>query len=439
MSKEEQAKKLIAKIKKARNASEKYQAIDELGNIGRRAKQAVSLLINLVKDASESFNIRSKAIWSLGEISSGAAVKPLIDVMLSDDNKYIRILSLESLGKICKRPELAIPTLQKTIHSEPLSEVRNRIPKILSKFGHEAIPILFDFIEALDVDTRYNSFLALGEIEDENKTIVPFLKEKLEHVSGSDKVGCALALLLQEGTESEAKSLLEQLKSEGTMTLGQQTMFNVILEKGETKSQKVLKKKTTPSDLSLSALKRINKIIHEKEFEDTDFPIKNYSELIKEKETGQIEFKSALRFNKGKQKVLKELETNIIRTVVGFMNTKGGILLIGVNNNGDIIGLDGDYRSLGKGKQDSDGFRLRLNELYSSFGIKVQAINYVESFIEEIKNKEICIVSVDPADKPVLLKNKQNLIVRLDNSTRSLSPKEAYDYILKRFGSNSSS
>ncbi|HUU79381.1 MAG TPA: HEAT repeat domain-containing protein [candidate division Zixibacteria bacterium] len=106
MSKEEQTKKLIERIKRTQDETIKLDAIDQLGEIGKRAKESVSLLIQLIKDSSESFKIRTKAIWSLGEIGSGTAVQPLIDLLQSDNNKYIRILSLESLGKISKRPEI---------------------------------------------------------------------------------------------------------------------------------------------------------------------------------------------------------------------------------------------------------------------------------------------------------------------------------------------
>ncbi|MHA1186483.1 MAG: AlbA family DNA-binding domain-containing protein, partial [Candidatus Heimdallarchaeota archaeon] len=142
---------------------------------------------------------------------------------------------------------------------------------------------------------------------------------------------------------------------------------------------------------------------------------------------------STFRFNKKLQKVLPVLEKNIVKTITGFMNTNGGILLIGVNNDGKIVGLDGDYRSFGKGKQDSDGFRLRLNQLYESNAIEAHVISLVETFIEKVNAKEFCIITVMPSSEPVFLKKKQGLYVRMDNSTKLLSPNDAVNYSLKHF------
>ena len=61
-----------------------------------------------------------------------------------------------------------------------------------------------------------------------------------------------------------------------------------------------------------------------------------FRKTVERKETDLIEYKSAMRYNKTKQKVLPELEKKIVNTVVGFMNAEGGILLIGVNNDGKI-------------------------------------------------------------------------------------------------------
>ncbi|MFW9921938.1 MAG: HEAT repeat domain-containing protein [Candidatus Thorarchaeota archaeon] len=449
MSYDERTRKLLDSIKKTDDENSKFKAIDEIGEIGKKARIAVPDLVAIVKDTSASFNLRSKAIWSLGEIGSGAAVQPLLDQIRNDKHPYIRILSLESLGKIGLRPERVLPQVQNLIENEPLPEVRNRIPKILSKFGSEAIPVLIDLINNSNGEFQCHAILALGEITGEGKKIIPFLKGKLSSVPKSEQAGYALALVLQEGRLSTAVQVLENLNQEGYLTLTQQSHLKIILEKSEEKTLVTFKEekplvdtkveKKYDSDLSIFALERINKILFtKKEIAPQEFLIKNYSDLVNKRETGQVEFKSALRFNKTNQRVLQELEIKIIRTVIGFMNAKGGILLIGVNDTGEAIGLDGDYSSLGKGKQNSDGFKLRLNDLYVIYGIKVEALSYIETFIEKIDKKEICIITVIPADKPVTMKNKNELIVRMGNSTRELQLKEASEYMLKRFGGNNS-
>jgi predicted HTH transcriptional regulator len=59
-----------------------------------------------------------------------------------------------------------------------------------------------------------------------------------------------------------------------------------------------------------------------------------------------LEFKSSLRWGVPEGGVNKTLEKVIVKTIAGFLNSKdGGTLLIGVADNGTILGLEGDYGS----------------------------------------------------------------------------------------------
>jgi len=434
-STEERFEQLLKIIKGQNEDSEKIQAIEELVQLRKMARYSVKDLIAIAVNDSYSFNLQAKIIWALGEIDSGTAVPPLLTLLEKSENHFIRILSLDALGKMGKIKNKVLPLLTDLLKTEQKKEVKQRIPNVLSKYGEDAIPILIDIIKGDDIDLKYNSLLALGEIKDNKNEIVNFLSKGLQNANNSEKTGYALALLNQQGLQSEALPVLEELKRDGLMSIGQQSQFDIILKKVKTEPRKIKQQAPRKSDLGIPVLERINKILFKKEFTDyNEFFVKTYNDVVKKKETGQIEFKSNLRYDKGKKQVLKVLETKIINTIVGFMNTNGGILLIGVNNDGKIIGLDGDYSSFGKGKQDCDGFRLRLNELYVINGIKVPVLNYVTEFIETINNKEFCIVTVDPSNEPIFLKNDQRIIIRMGNSTRPLSPKEAIEYTLKRFG-----
>ena len=48
--------------------------------------------------------------------------------------------------------------------------------------------------------------------------------------------------------------------------------------------------------------------------------------------------------------VNKKLEEVILKTVAAFANSQGGTLLIGVDDEGTILGLEQDYLSLDGGK-----------------------------------------------------------------------------------------
>ena len=70
--------------------------------------------------------------------------------------------------------------------------------------------------------------------------------------------------------------------------------------------------------------------------------------VIKEGETNKVEFKASMRFDFEEKRVNKELRKVISKTIAGFMNTAGGVLLIGVEDNGNIIGIQHDLDTLTK-------------------------------------------------------------------------------------------
>lgn len=69
-------------------------------------------------------------------------------------------------------------------------------------------------------------------------------------------------------------------------------------------------------------------------------------ELIAAGENQQVEFKSTLRWDLRQFKPNKALEDVIAKTIAGFMNTQGGHLIIGIDDEGSILGLEQDYGTL---------------------------------------------------------------------------------------------
>ncbi len=65
-------------------------------------------------------------------------------------------------------------------------------------------------------------------------------------------------------------------------------------------------------------------------------------ELIAGDETHQVEFKATARWNLLEQCKDKRTEDAIVKTVAGFLNTDGGTLFVGVNDQREPIGLAHD-------------------------------------------------------------------------------------------------
>ena len=152
-------------------------------------------------------------------------------------------------------------------------------------------------------------------------------------------------------------------------------------------------------------------------------------ELIKEGETEHVEFKSSLRWNKYTNKKDQAIEHAILKTLAGFMNSEGGTLLIGVNDDGEPLGLAHDQFS------NSDKMMLHLTKLIHD---RISQIHhqFINMSVEEIKGKEVFRVDCEAATVPAYLsKNKEDYFyVRSGPSTTSLNIRKLYDYIQMRFG-----
>ena len=163
-------------------------------------------------------------------------------------------------------------------------------------------------------------------------------------------------------------------------------------------------------------------------------------DLIAEGESDELEFKSTLRWDVKEGMVNKKLEEVIMKTVAAFANSQGGTLLIGVGDDGDILGLEPDYHSLGG--VDRDKFELHLRNLLTEQFGKVFVTCKVVIKFHEIGDKEVCQVETAPAKEPVIVKVKdksgqstEKFYARSGNSSQEIPLSEMTTYIKERFHS----
>ncbi|MCF6301334.1 MAG: putative DNA binding domain-containing protein [Proteobacteria bacterium] len=155
---------------------------------------------------------------------------------------------------------------------------------------------------------------------------------------------------------------------------------------------------------------------------------RDISLLIKNGETETLEFKSSARWDFRQQKINKALELVIVKTIAGFMNYKGGTLLIGIDDDGIAVGLEQDYKTLKK--KNSDGYEQLIVALVSThLGTDLcQNINVV---FQRVEDKDVCRVIVSPAQRPAFEHdgNKTCFFLRTGGATRELNIQEATEYI----------
>ncbi len=175
------------------------------------------------------------------------------------------------------------------------------------------------------------------------------------------------------------------------------------------------------------ALVRQQRTVHylEKELAE-DLPA-----LIKGGEGEHLEFKSSVRWDFRQGKINKALETVIAKTLVGFMNHRGGSLLIGVADDGEVVGLEHDYKTLkNKGR---DGFELCITDIVTS-RIGADTCSFIHCVFYEIGGRDVCRIIVESVVEPVYLMdgNTSKYFLRTGNGTRELDAREAMAHVTRQ-------
>lgn len=160
---------------------------------------------------------------------------------------------------------------------------------------------------------------------------------------------------------------------------------------------------------------------------------KDLASIIQQGEGSYLEFKSSLRWDMVESRINRSLEAVILKTLAGFLNSHiGGTLLIGVADNGEIIGLEKDYQTLKKPNQ--DGFEQTLiTAIATNLGADI--CQFVHILFHVIDDKDVCRLIVSPAPRPVFLEqnNTPKFFLRTGGGTRDLNIQEALDYIHGRW------
>ncbi|MFO7807537.1 MAG: ATP-binding protein, partial [Candidatus Moraniibacteriota bacterium] len=163
----------------------------------------------------------------------------------------------------------------------------------------------------------------------------------------------------------------------------------------------------------------------------------DYLSLIQEGESDYVEFKSSLRWDYHNGNVNKKLEYVITKTVAAFLNSSGGKLFIGVDDNGEILGLEKDYKTVKNNNK--DGFLLQLDQIINNY-LGKENHHYISSQIVKLKDKDVCVIEIINSGQPVYVKSKesgdQEFFVRAAASSQPMDMKEANEYIKHHWANN---
>lgn len=161
-------------------------------------------------------------------------------------------------------------------------------------------------------------------------------------------------------------------------------------------------------------------------------------DFIKKGETKNIEFKSSLRYCLKTLKSEKYIELSAIKNICAFLNSNGGKLIIGITDNGEILGLENtDFRTFNESDK-KDAFLKHFDNLISKYFGNDLSLNLGVEF-EQIDSKTLCEIDVlQNNNGPVFLKNPEKnnaeeFYIRRNASAVALNMDEFYKYSKERW------
>ena len=162
-------------------------------------------------------------------------------------------------------------------------------------------------------------------------------------------------------------------------------------------------------------------------------------ELLKLQESKTLEFKSSLRWNLKEDRKDDKLITHaVLKTIAAFLNTEGGDLLIGVADDGRVLGIEHDR--LGS----DDKFMRHLAQAVRN-GLGDRAGTCIDPRTQIVEGKTVCLVGCQRSPEPVYLRWKGleqwgdgDLYVRSGPGSVQLGDSDADEYVRTRFAAKGS-
>lgn len=150
--------------------------------------------------------------------------------------------------------------------------------------------------------------------------------------------------------------------------------------------------------------------------------------LLARGEGTHLEFKSTLRTNLRTGKPGKEIELAWLKGVAAFLNTEGGILLLGVADDGTLVGLGAD------GFDSEDKCRLHLRHLLNHH-LGPEHARLVRLALYTLEGQQVGALECERAETPTFLRNgaTESFLIRSGPSNLELSVSQALQYVRGRF------
>lgn len=177
----------------------------------------------------------------------------------------------------------------------------------------------------------------------------------------------------------------------------------------------------------------------------------NIEALVAGGESQQVEFKSSLfhiygelppkykaKIEQGslseaqaRKEIQKELQLEVTKTIAAFLNSEGGILLIGVDDQGRIVGIEGDFSDMPQKKPNSDGWLLSLQQfIVNNLGeetfsaVRISLVRHGEMNVAVVSCPRRATETWHQGDK-----ESEVFYIRAGNETRKLEGSRLVTYV----------
>jgi predicted HTH transcriptional regulator len=158
-----------------------------------------------------------------------------------------------------------------------------------------------------------------------------------------------------------------------------------------------------------------------------------FAELAEQGESLTVEFKSSMIHSYKPEVPEKVIIGSVIKTIAAFLNSEGGTLVIGADDDAHPLGIDVDLQTKNFTRDSYENFIMTA----ISNAIDTVAAARCRVRFENLGDATVCLVDVESSSRPVYAttdKGKDVFFVRTGNATRALETKEVVAYIQDRFG-----
>lgn len=156
---------------------------------------------------------------------------------------------------------------------------------------------------------------------------------------------------------------------------------------------------------------------------------------LSEDEGDCLEYKSSLRYNLRTKQVDKQMELEVIKTLAGFANNRGGTLYVGVGDDRSVVGVKPDLGTFGTSTNPEDAFRRHFEQLVDrDLGLVSHQI-IEEPIWAELEGEKVFAVSVKAAAAPIFVKRggDGDFYLRKGARTVQLGPQQFFEYFRARW------